>query len=113
MANLQKIANNVAWKIALQISDSCFVRNRSSSMLNKIANHAYMARTDWLNHFHSPRESKGYKVESQNDQLRLTWNLIWASLEAVIIIEQETIKFMRTRASEVIIEWNLAEFTWE
>jgi len=33
----------------------------------------------------------GYKVESQSDQLCLTWKLIWASLEAVIITEQETI----------------------
>jgi len=41
-------------------------------MLNKIANRAYEVCPDWLNHFYSPRESEGYKVESQNDQLRLT-----------------------------------------
>jgi len=57
----------------------------SYSTLIQIANRAYRARADWLNHFHSPWESKGYKVESQNDQLRLTWDLIWASLGAVII----------------------------
>jgi len=51
-------------------------------MLHKIANQDYDARADWLNHIYSPRESKGYKVESQNDQPRLTWNLIWASLGA-------------------------------
>jgi len=28
----------------------------SSSTLNKITNHAYKARADWLNHFYSPRE---------------------------------------------------------
>jgi len=44
----------------------------SYSTLIQIANRAYRARADWLNHFHSPWESKGYKVESQNDQLRLT-----------------------------------------
>jgi len=36
-------------------------------MLNKIANRAFKACADWLNRFYSPRESKGYKVESQND----------------------------------------------
>jgi len=82
-------------------------------MLNKIANRAYKARVDWLNHFHSLWEFEGCKVESQNDHLRLTWNLIWASLGAVIIVEQETIKLMSARASEVIVKWNLAEFTCE
>ena len=67
----------------------------------------------WLNQFYSLWESEGYKLESQNDQLRLTWNLIWASSVAVVIVERETIKFMRTRASEAIIEWNLAESTRE
>jgi len=51
----------------------------SSSMLNRMANFAYEARADWLIHFYSTRESQGYKVETQNDQLGLTWNLIWAS----------------------------------
>jgi len=101
------------WKIVLRICDSRFTRNCSSSVLNKIANHAYKARVDWLNHFHSPWESEGYKVQNQNDQLRLSWNLIWASLEAVIIVEQETNKFMRTRGSKVNIECNLVEFTCE
>ena len=83
MANLRekhrgKIANNVTWKIALRICVSCFARNCSYSMLNKIANRAYKAHTDWLNHFHSSREFKGYNVESQ------AWNLMWASLGAVI-----------------------------
>jgi len=31
------------------------------NMLNKLANRAYKARTDWLNHFYSPWESEGYK----------------------------------------------------
>jgi len=83
----------------------------SSSMMNELANRTYKARADWLNHFYSPWESEGYVVESQNDQLLLTLNLIWASLGAVIIAEQETIKFMRT--SEVILKWNLAEVTGE
>jgi len=85
----------------------------SSNVLNKIANRAYKARTDQFNHLHSLWESAGYKVESKNDQLHQTWNLIWASLGTVIIAEQETIKLMRTRASEVITKWNLAEFTSE
>jgi len=63
----KKIANNVTGKIALRICDSCFTLNCGSSMINKIANRAYKARTDWLNHFNSPWESEGYKVESQND----------------------------------------------
>jgi len=44
----------------------------SSSMLDKIGNRAYKAHADWLNNFYSLRECKGYKVESQNDQLPLT-----------------------------------------
>jgi len=44
-----------------------------------------------LNHFYSPWESKGYKLENQNDQLHLTWNPIWASLGAAIIAQRETI----------------------
>ena len=36
----------------------------------KIANCAHKARADCLNHSYSTGESKGYKVESQNDQLR-------------------------------------------
>ena len=44
----------------------------SSSMLNRMANFAYEARADWLIHFYSTRESQGYKVETQNDQLGLT-----------------------------------------
>jgi len=48
----------------------------SSNMLNKIANHAYKARANRLNHFHGSWEFEGYKVESQNHQLRLTWNLM-------------------------------------
>jgi len=35
----------------------------------------------------------------------------YLSQGAVIIVEQETIKFQRTRASKVIIEWIPAEFT--
>ena len=82
-------------------------------MLDKIANRAYKAHADWLNDFYSPWDSKGYKVETQNDQLCLTWNLIRPSLGAVIIVEQETNKSMKTRASEVIMKRNLAEFTCE
>jgi len=74
--NLGKIANNVMRKIALQICDSCFERKCSSSALNKNANRAHKARADWLNNFHSPWEFKGYKIESQNYQLRLTTSLI-------------------------------------
>ena len=84
----------------LRICNSCFAQN-CIVVACWISNRAYKAGTDW-NHFHSLWESKGYKVESQNGQLRLTCNLIWASLEAVIIVEQETIKFMRTRALEAI-----------
>ena len=51
--------------------DGCLEQNCSSSMPYKIANRAYKAHADWLNHFHSPWGFKGYKVESQNDQLRL------------------------------------------
>jgi len=58
----------------------------SSSMLNDIANLAHKAGADW------PLESKGYTVESQNDQLRVTWSLIWASLGAVIITEQQLVE---------------------
>ena len=67
--NREKTANYVIRSV-LRICDSCFVRS-------------------W--HFYSLWESTGYRVESQNDQLRLIWNLIWARLEAVIIPEQETI----------------------
>jgi len=63
----------------------------SSSMLNKIANHAYKAHAEWLKHFDTPWESEGYNVESQTGQLRLTWNLILASLGTFIIAEQEII----------------------
>jgi len=38
-----------------------------------------------------------YEVESQNDQLRLIWNLILAIWGAVIIVEQDAIKLIRTR----------------
>ena len=69
----------------------------SSSMLNKITNWAYKACGDWLNHFYSPWESAGFKVESQNDQLCLTWNRIWASLGTVIIAEQETIVILENQ----------------
>jgi len=79
-------------------------------MLNKITNRAYKASTDWFKHFYSPWESVDYKVESQNGQLRLTLNLIWASLGAVIIAGQETITKHEnwTRPSEAIIKWNLS-----
>jgi len=60
-------------------------------MLNKIANCPNKARAEWLYHyFFSPWESTGYKAENHNDQLHLTWNLIWASLGAFFITEQET-----------------------
>jgi len=71
-----------------------------SSRIAQSANHAYKVRTDWLVHFYTPCESEGYKVASPTDQLRLTWNRIWTSLGS----EQETIKYIRTRASEVIIK---------
>jgi len=45
---------NLTWKTALWICDSCFARNCSSIILSQIANRAYKARADWLNHFHSP-----------------------------------------------------------
>ena len=54
-------------------------------MLKKIENRAYKARSDLLNPFYSPWEFEG--KESQNDQLRLIWNIIWACLGAVIIVE--------------------------
>jgi len=95
-----KTIANVMCKIASRTRERCFLRNCSSSMLNKIANRPYNPCADWLNHFHSLWESEGYKVESRDDQLRLTWKFIWASLGTVIIVEQETIKFRRTRASE-------------
>jgi len=98
-------------KITFRICDIVSRETVSSSMLNKIANCANKAHADLLNHFYGSWESEGYKVESQNDRLCLTWNLIWASLGAVIIAEQETTKFVTTRASEVIIKWNLARFT--
>jgi len=41
-------------------------------MQNKIANRAYKARADWLNHFHSLWASKGYKKENQNDPLHVS-----------------------------------------
>ena len=72
MANMLKncdFSNNVTRRIIVQ----AFSRENSSfNMLDKIINRPHRARADWLNHFHSPWESKGYKVESQNDQLRLT-----------------------------------------
>jgi len=101
----EKLLCEVAIDVSREIGGSC--------MLSKKANYPYKVRSDWLNHFDSPWESEGYEVESLNDQLRLTWNFNWASLGALIIAGQETIKFMRTRASEVIIKWNLAEFTSE
>ena len=69
-----------------------------SSALNKIAKRAYKACADWLNLFYSPWESAGYKVDSQNNQLHLTWNLVWASLGAVIIAEKETIAIHENRS---------------
>jgi len=87
--NRENFSNNVTWKIALRLCNNCFARTGSSSTLNKIANHTYKARADWLNHFYSLQDSQGYKVRSQNGQLRLSWNRIWASLGAVIITEQK------------------------
>jgi len=111
LANLWKIAKKS--RITLLEKSHCECERAvscetgSSSMLNEIANCAYKVRADWLNNIYSPRESKGFKVESQNDKLCLTWNLIWARSGAVIIADKETIKFMRTRASEAILKWNL------
>jgi len=63
----------------------------SFNTLNKTENCAYKARADWLNYFYRPWESAGHKINSPNNQLCLTWNLIWASLGPVIIGKQETI----------------------
>jgi len=65
MANLRK-------KLPCEFAIAVSRETGSSSMRNKIANGAYKAHTDWLNHFYSPWESQGYKEECQNDQLRLT-----------------------------------------
>ena len=109
------------WRIRKKICEKRYAKNcfanlrktRNSSMLNQITNHASKARADWLKNFYSPWESRGYKIESQNGQLRLTWNLSSPSLGGVIITEQETITIHGTRASEEIIKWNLEEFTRE
>jgi len=77
MANLRKkiaeksqitVHENLHCEFAITVSHD----TGSSSMLNTIAKRAYKARADRLNQFYSPWESEGYKVESQNDQLRLT-----------------------------------------
>jgi len=73
-----------------------------SSMLNKIANHTYKARSDWLGYFSSPWESTGYIVESPNDQLRLTLNTIWAIMGAVIIANQETVNWSIDRMTHSV-----------
>jgi len=56
-------------------SDGLSIKNLNSkpnqAMLDKITNRAYEARPDWLNHFYSPWEPEGYKVENQDDQLQL------------------------------------------
>jgi len=89
MANLRKIVEKpritLREKSHREFAIPVSRETGSSRMVNKIANRAYKARADWLNNFYSPRECKGHKVVSQNDQLRPTWNLIWASLRASII----------------------------
>jgi len=52
-------------------------------------------------------ESTGHKWPTTSDLKP------YLSSGAVISVEQETIKTMRTRALEVIIEWNLVKFTRE
>jgi len=76
------------------------------SIRNKISNRAYRAYADWLNQLYSPLEYAGYKVESQSDQLRLAWDLIWASLEAFIISNKEAIAKHENQSIR-------AEFTYE
>jgi len=77
MANLQKksqIMLREKWHCEFAIAVSR--KAGSFSMLNKIANRAYKARADWSNRFYSLWKSTGYRVESQNDKLCLTSNLI-------------------------------------
>ena len=62
MVNLQKIV--LREKSHRELAIAILRETGSSSMLNKIPNHACKLGADWFNHFYSPWESKGYKVES-------------------------------------------------
>jgi len=69
-----RTCENIAEKsqITLHKQSHCEFAILVSSMLNKSPNCAHKTRADWLNHFYRPWESKGFKKESQNDQLHLT-----------------------------------------
>jgi len=71
MANLRKIAEKARITLCEKLHCEFVIAVSSSSILNRIANRTYKARADWPNHFYSPWESRGYKVENQNGQLRL------------------------------------------